>query len=167
MPTVYSPPVSTYVPLASIELTATDSEIVFSSIPATYRDLIVVFDGTQSNTGATHDVRRYFNGDTTSGNYSSVSAQGFSSSANSFTDPSPFLVNITGGSRTQFIHQVLDYSATDKHKSELVRWNRGTTNIFMTAARWASTAQVTSITYSLNSGAFTVGSTFSLFGIAS
>jgi hypothetical protein len=33
MPTVYSPPVSTYVPLATITLASTDTEIVFSSIP--------------------------------------------------------------------------------------------------------------------------------------
>ena len=42
MPTVYSPPVSTYVALATTTLGATASSVTFSSIPATYRDLVLV-----------------------------------------------------------------------------------------------------------------------------
>jgi hypothetical protein len=43
-------PTPTYIPLATVTLGSADSSVTFSSIPATYRDLILVLNGTRSTT---------------------------------------------------------------------------------------------------------------------
>jgi hypothetical protein len=62
-------PTSTYVALATTTLGATAASVTFSSIPATYRDLVLVYNGT---TSANIGVDVEFNGDTNSANYSRV-----------------------------------------------------------------------------------------------
>jgi hypothetical protein len=153
----------TYVSLATITLGSTDSEVTFSSIPATYRDLIVVIDG--SNSGADQDVIYTLNGDNGT-NYSSVLMYG-SGSAASFADTRAYALSgrlSTGRSNT--IIQFLDYSATDKHKTAL---NRGNTTTFVQAgvSRWANTAAVNTIALKLlSSNTYSSGTTFSLYGIS-
>jgi hypothetical protein len=65
-------PTPTYTPLATVTLASTASSVTFSSIPATYRDLVVVHNnfGTVNN-DANSNFR--FNGDSGS-NYSRVYA---------------------------------------------------------------------------------------------
>ena len=169
MPTVYSPPVSTYVPLATITLSATDSEILFSSIPATYRDLIVVINGsTSSNTL----VWSRINGDTGT-NYGYVVMTGSSSvysSAGTFNVAYLSDGTVLSNTRIMITMQVMDYSATDKHKTALVRSDStlsGTTAVYASAHRWANTNAVTSVSVNTNTGSWNIGSTFSLYGIAS
>ena len=164
--TVYDPPVSTYVPLATITLSSTDKEIVFSSIPAGYRDLIVVYNAKVVSSSGTCWIR--LNGDTGT-NYSDVvmygtgSGSGVSNARTSQTVAYAGPVNTTD---SMVIAQVMDAGASDKHKTILVRENRPASWVGARAARWANNAQVSSITVSNDSPAnFTIGSTFSLFGV--
>jgi hypothetical protein len=169
MPTVYSPPVSTYVPLATITLASTDTSITFSSIPATYRDLLLVTNGA-SNIADDFAYLR-FNGDSGS-NYSWVQMGAL--------DASPFSSSTTttswrtstfrpSGSRSMTKIQIMDYSATDKHKTGLIRddsqYNGGLI-VRAYASRWANTAAITSIEYFTTAGSLNVGFTLSLYGIA-
>jgi hypothetical protein len=171
MPTVYSPPVSTYVPLATITLTSTDSEIVFSSIPATYRDLILIVKGSFASDGF-YKVRA--NGDSSS-IYTNVYAQaqyngGTYSGTNTLTnygvwDENAYTANIEFMSVSQF----MDYSATDKHKTALFRSGGpqlGSTVMGMSAGRYASNSAIHTLAV-VGSQNFNIGSTFSLYGIAS
>ena len=59
----------------------------------------------------------------------------------------------------------MDYSATDKHKTVLIRANHPGETVAC-AGRWANTAAITSITINTAS-TFVIGSVFSLYGIVS
>jgi hypothetical protein len=216
-------PTPTYTPLATVTLGSSASSVTFSSIPATYRDLILVVDGT---TNATHNVGMRFNGDT-GNNYFMVTAFGNGSTTSSVTFssiPATYrdLILVTNGASnitSEFAYirfngdtgsnyswvqmgggavgvfsssstttswrissfaasgnrvvsavQIMDYSATDKHKSGLIRDNgqEGTTNVVRAyAARWANTSAITSIQYFTSTGSLSSGFTLSLYGIAS
>jgi hypothetical protein len=158
-------PTPTYVSLATITLGSTASSLTFSSIPATYRDLIVVHNnlGTVNN-DANSNFR--FNSDSGS-NYSRVFA--FSEAGGS-----PVSGSGTGTSLQVFglrttvgvsISQIMDYSATDKHKTVLTRTNTPDHLIWMSAGRWANTAAINTIQLNAFSGSFAIGSVISLYGI--
>jgi hypothetical protein len=68
---------------------------------------------------------------------------------------------MTAGNYGVNLYDIFDYTQSDKHKSVLLRANHGA-ELDVIAARWASTAAITSIT--INS-AFSAGSSFELFGI--
>jgi hypothetical protein len=64
------------------------------------------------------------------------------------------------------IFQVMDYSATDKHKTALSRTNIARNFVAAHANRWASTTAVTSINVFGNRGSnLAAGSTFNLYGV--
>jgi hypothetical protein len=154
---------ATYTPLATVTLGASASSVTFSSIPATYRDLILVFAGTTSDAVTT---RVRFNGDTGS-NYPFVdmgSAVGFPTFSGSNTQTG---ARIGAGSTAEnnTIANIMDYSATDKHTTILSRGNSGTSQIRALCSRWADTAAVNSIFVFIDSGTFSTGSTFSLYGV--
>ena len=65
------------------------------------------------------------------------------------------------------IAQVMDYSATDKHKTFLVRSNIPANNVAAHAVRWANTAAITTVAVEAISTTWAVGTTFALYGIAS
>lgn len=148
--------------IGRITLTTTQTSISFTNIPATYRDLrLVVAAG-----GLNDDLLIQFNGDGGS-NYSRVYMFAQSSGAVSGTGGTTFIsAGYIGSTMTPFTLDVLDYSATDKHKPTLSR-SSDTAVVGGVAGRWASTSIVTSITaYRAGSNSFAVGNTFSLYGIA-
>ena len=159
----------TYVPLATITLASTDSSITFSSIPATYRDLIVVCNFQNSGIGSASRLR--LNGDTGT-NYTGVWMVGYGSTAGSSSEASETSARIFGaalGPANTFsnvgIIQVMDYSA-DKHKTVLTRYGSAGTDSQATASRWSNTAAVTAVTiYDVLGQTYSVGSTFSIYGV--
>jgi hypothetical protein len=162
-------PTPTYTPLATQTLVSAAATVTFSTIPATYRDLVLVLAGAAS-TNVTLKAR--FNGDTGS-NYTTVDAFGTGSAAQSGTSGTIGEINLTqngafGTTISTFITQIMDYSATDKHKTVLTRNNILTSSfpgVGMLAHRYASTAALTSILIFPSSGNFAIGSTFALYGI--
>jgi hypothetical protein len=161
-------PTPTYTPLATVTLGASASSVTFSSIPATYRDLRVVINSSNT-TGATYAVFFRLNSDTGS-NYSDVRAIGDGSTAfsNGFTLTNGLLGWSSSGTLAATTGDFMDYSATDKHKTVLARGNDSSGRVSMSALRWANTAAVTTLQLlSESPSSFTSGSTFSLFGIAS
>ncbi len=164
-------PTNTYTALATVTLGGSDSEIIFSSIPGTYRDLIVVCQARGTITTFTN-VQMRFNSDTGS-NYSTVAMYGTGSSAASYSETATNITleqiarsSDTSSVFTPIVAQVMDYSATDKHKTVLTR-NSSTLSgaVAALASRWANTAAITSITLYPFSGSFATGSTFSLYGV--
>ena len=165
-------PTSTYTPLANITLGSSQSTVVFSSISQSYRDLIVVFSGLQAS-GAAQNARMYYNNDQ-SGSYYLVYADGSGSSTSSGTDSANssysiyYVASTANTNPNPTIVQIMDYSATDKHKTSLVRTSNASGPVSMYAARWASTSAITSITiYPFTGGNFLSGTTATLYGIAS
>ena len=156
-------PTPTYTALATKTLTGTAASVTFSSIPATYRDLILVANGAGSTQ---ENVTLTFNGDTTAANYSYVTMRGDGSAATSASGTGALVNTYTTG-RFIAIIQIMDYSATDKHKTRLSRDDIASFHSRAWASRWANTAAVTSMVYSAIGGTFSSGSTFSLYGIIS
>lgn len=157
-------PTQTYIALNTITLQSTASEVIFSNIPATYRDLIIV--GSWAGSNAANYLTLQLNGDTGS-NYPGVFIYGASNGTGSYTTNDPgLLVAITRTSIGPQITQILDANATDKHKAILSRYGLSDqSEVGMLSGRWASTAIVNSIRMYLNGGTISAGSTFSLYGV--
>ena len=162
-------PTATWVALQNITLTGTQADITFSNIPATYRDLVLVVQNTST---VPSQMSMRFNSDTGS-NYNRVAMFGDGSTASSNTSTNASNINTqaegqANSTQAAFTHiQIMDYSATDKHKSGLIRFT-STPDQPVTVAqafRWASTSAITTIT--LADATFTSGSTFALYGIVS
>lgn len=160
----------TYVPLAQITLTAPDAEIVFGNIPNSFRDLVLVVDGTTSSVA---NFELQFNGDT-GNNYSWVAASGTGSQALSFAASAVNTARVTyygylePATRGNIIAQIMDYTATDKQKTILGRANNVANGTNMGAARWANMNAITSIRCFFQDGTATLssGSSITLYGIA-
>ena len=160
-------PTSTYTPLANLTLGSTASSVTFSSISQSYRDLILVINAPMSSGGVFGYLR--FNGDSGS-NYSAVRMFGSGSSAGSDTG----LIGASAINFSEFYVEqnittvnIMDYTATDKHKTVLSRANAPSNYVFGIAGRWANTAAITSLTISTSSSTWAAGGTFALYGIAS
>ena len=154
----------TYIPLATTTLGSTATSVTFGSIPATYRDLILVINPIDSTSGTGDFINLRFNGDTGS-NYSRVAMIGNGSAASTTTRTDNGIdLEING---THHFHQIqiMDYSASDKHKTALIRLNLPELRVYAMASRWANTAAITSLSCSSAAASFTIGSTFSLYGI--
>jgi len=156
-------PTPTYTALATKTLTGTAASVTFSSIPATYRDLILIVNGSASTQD---NARLTFNGDTTAANYLYVTMRGDGSAATSAAATGALVSTFTTGAFVTSV-QIMDYSATDKHKTRLSRDDIASFHARAWASRWANTAAVTSMVYSAATGTFSIGTTFSLYGIIS
>jgi len=170
--TVYDPPVATYIPLQTITLGSAASSVTFASIPQTYRDLVLVMEASPTDTSFP-SVIGLLNDDSGS-NYPHVRMFGSGSSAGSAASTLAYLalgINYGLGNTTasRFILNttIMDYSATDKHKTALSRSGTSTHGVEALAARWASNNAVTSFKVYIAVSNFAIGSTFSLYGIAS
>jgi hypothetical protein len=163
-------PTPTYTPLATVTLGSSASSVTFSSIPATYRDLILVCLAGFSDTGITARIR--FNNDFGS-NYHLVSLRGNGTTASTRSSSgtgSAFLSDTTPSATTtrlQLNVSVIDYSATDKHKMVLSRADNASAGTDLVTNRWANTAAITSMAITPSTGTWSAGSTFNLYGIVS
>jgi hypothetical protein len=161
-------PTPTYTPLATVTLGTTAATVTFASIPATYRDLILVCVAGFSNTAITARVR--FNADFGS-NYSfqSMRGNGTDASARSASaNGSAFLSDTTPAATTtrlQLNVSFMDYSATNKHKTLLSRADNSSAGTDAIINTWANTAAITSMAITPSAGTWSIGSTFNLYGV--
>jgi len=165
--------------LANITLQSSSLSVIFSGIPQTYRDLILVSSvrSTRNDTADYISVR--LNGDS-GNNYFNLAAWAdnnntvVSNSSSTATD-NGYGPNVLGSTATANSYSVntfnfIDYSATDKHKVYILRSAApgiGGAQVEMAVTRWASLSGLNSITLSLpytGPSQFMAGSTFSLYG---
>lgn len=155
-------PTATYIALANYTVAGSaKADITFSNIPATYRDLVLVIQGT-ANTGT--NIGIYPNND--SSNLSAVFAAGNGSTTSSGTLSAGqvgFLYTTIGDVTVN----IMDYAVTDKHKTLLARANNAGNQVQMLAGRWASTTAITSLVLTAFGNTFSIGTTFALYGIVS
>lgn len=164
-------PTATYIALANLTLSSAQKTITFSSIPGTYRDLVLVMDHLVTGAASNKIVR--FNNDSGS-NYPWVYMGGNGTSAISGTNTSTSLLveALAAGSTTErllTITNIMDYSTTDRHKTTLTRNGRAGQGTDAIICRWANTSPITSISITQNNAIadFALGSTFALYGIVS
>jgi hypothetical protein len=158
-----------YIALATTTLSSSSSSITFGSIPTSVngtsiRDLVLVINGTTTATPGYFNL--YFNGSTTG--YSRVEVNGTGSTSGSFTTSNPIVVTFLNGTTSTHISQVMDFSASDKHKSWLYRNTiTGNSGSLIGCGRWDSTAAITSLNLTgFAGGTFVAGTSVSLYGIA-
>ena len=160
--------VSAYRPLATVTLGSSASSVTFSSIPATYRDLVLVIQAGSTSSTTALGVR--LNNDTT-GDKQNVFMGGNGSTAASYTDNNVAYLNVgdlyTTDRNSVSVVQIMDYSATDKHKTALTRFSRGATNVLAIASRQPTTAAITSVIVIAVGQNLASGSRCDLYGIAS
>ena len=154
-------PQPTYTPLATVTLGGTASSVTFSSIPATYRDLIVVFTGASAS-GSRQAMYLQMNNSTA--NRTAVEMLGTVAGPESYTHTSGQINYYVATLRATSIIQIFDYSATDKHKTALIRNGTADGDVSAYAHRWGDTSAVTSVRLNLDTS-FAAGSTFNLFGV--
>jgi len=155
-------PTPTYDLIATTTLASSTSTVTFSSLPSTYRDLILIVEGFGSGGDS---ALLTLNGDTTNSNYSWTRIFGTGSgSPVSDTGTNREILNQYTSRGTQIL-QIIDYSATNKHKTTLSRSSTGSTIVMSHASRWANTAAVTSVALSLGGSTFSASTTFSIYGV--
>lgn len=154
--------------IQSYTLPSNMTSVTLNSIPSTYTDLtIFCMVATVSGSEA---YRMQFNGDTTSGLYSSLYSQNTSSSG---LDYGRYANNndIRGigrvgplGSTTVF--EIMQYANTSRVKQVIALGGYGLGNTMISQGTWRNTAAINSITIS-NNGAYTMlaGSTINIYGI--
>lgn len=159
---------NTYIPIASITLGSSASSVTFSSIPQTYQDLVLVING-KPNTGDT-SIDLVFNSDTTNANYPATFARGNGSATGSgtLTSSGSQITYSASGGNLLIATSIMDYSATDKHKTLLTRTNGDGASdwVAMWAGRWADTSALNNIEVTfVQVRTWNTGTTLALYGI--
>ncbi len=160
-----------YIPLATVTLASNSVSVTFSGIPATFKDLVLIGNWTNSSTSSAG--RLQVNGDT-GANYNGVWMTGTGSAAQSGSESGQTSARIAGasvGPDNAYTNVVtltfMDYAATDKQKTILSRFGTANREVQATASRWASTSAITSIRFfDILGQTFQTGATFSLYGVA-
>jgi hypothetical protein len=159
----------TYEPISTQTLGSAQASVTFGSIPATYTDLVLVYEA--GNSGNVYDgtfVR--FNSDTGS-NYSWTYILGNGSSAISGRESSVTRTGAgaSGASRGMSILNIMNYSNTTTYKTILNRRSVVDASGYTVGAEvglWRSTATISTVLLFVQSGTnFDAGSTFTLYGI--
>ena len=146
--------------LATITLQQPSSIVTFSSIPNTYRDLILIVD--HPSLGSLNEMVALFNSDT-GANYFRVYMEGRASTGTAAQQQSKAYVGAYGTARATLIMQIFDYAQTNKQKIVLARGD-STDGTKATAVRWANTAAITSLTLSMDTINLPSGTILSLYG---
>lgn len=148
----------THVLLNQITLAAASSGVIFSNIPQNYGDLVLLINGTSNSNNRAFYIR--FNGTAPDTETFMVQV----TNATSSTDVGLYFVSDTTIFSSRI--NIIDYSATDKHKSLIFRTDRsGSSNVMMSAGRWANTNAVTSITIDRSGYTLESGTTLALYGV--
>ena len=149
----------TYDLMASNVLTSSASSITFSSIPATYRDLVLVM-ATDTIVGS---QMRINNDSSSIYNRVLMFARTTGASSLAASDRAQIDFDLTDtATRSLVIFNFLDYAQTNKQKSILIRTNADL--ISAMAGRVATTAAITSI--EIFGTTYAAGSSFYLYGIS-
>lgn len=170
---------ATYEAISTNTLGSTATSVVFSSIPQTYTDLILVVTGRDSRSEANDGYGFSFNTDTSTGstNYSSTFAYGANSTIYSGRETNYRQIGVhqvtasTYGDNNYYpvsISHIFNYSNSNIYKTVL---NRGgiPAESYMNVGTWRNTAAISTITiwpgYNGSGYTFYAGSTFTLYGI--
>jgi hypothetical protein len=154
----------TYEPIASVTASGSSSnQLVMSSIPSTYTDLILVIDGSLT-ASAVKTIK--FNADTAA-NYSCTVAYGTGSGSGASSRYSESYLDVVNAGSNKFntVVHINNYANTTTFKTYLSRHNSAAVSAEAVAGLWRSTAAINQINIYTSSNAFSSGTTFTLFGI--
>lgn len=165
-------PTKTYKPIATTTLGSNQTTVSFSSIPATYTDLVLIM--MHKGTGGASAINGYmrFNSDSGS-NYSKTQMLGVGAAQSQRASNATSIVwpfDETEWLVTRF--NIMNYANTTTFKTTIFRQDAGTYGTAEVVGLWRSTLAINaiSLTASDNQGSgtadqFVSGSTFTLYGI--
>ena len=161
---------ATYEPIATTTFASTATSYIFSSIPATYTDLVLIFKGSLT-TGTAIPILR-FNSDSTS-IYSDTTLYGHSTASyGGGGDSNSGNIYVTGADTlstgiSQLILNVQNYANSTTYKTVISKYGDAGTGLSVMVGTWRSTSAINAITIGTHNGSsFSIGSTFTLYGIA-
>jgi hypothetical protein len=157
---------NTYEAIATQTLGSAAATLTFSSIPSTYTDLVLVFQGGQT-AGSVQGFNFQLNGDTgTNYSYTRIYGDGsavYSDRVTSFT--SGQIGNLTADLTTNALAHFQNYSNTTTYKTVLTRNNLPSSYVFAEVNLWRSTSAINQISIFSTTGNLLSGTVASLYGI--
>ena len=168
---------NTYTLISSNVLTSSAASVTFSSIPATYTDLVIKFSARVDGATTGRELRLRFNSDTTT-LYSNTVVRGDGSTASSYRDSSATYTaagRASGSSSTSNTFSnveiyIPNYTVSQNRPSSLFSALENNTatisnGLVASANLYRSTTTVSSIEISPTSDNFVSGSSFYLYGV--
>jgi hypothetical protein len=163
---------STYEMIATNTVASVTTTISFTSIPSTYTDLVLVYSSRSQGAFDFQNSRIRFNGDS-GNNYSYTQMSGDASSPAGIRQvdvnamPTGADIGTTqSGKWSVNIVNIMNYSNSTTYKTALIRVNAQPTFTMARVGLWRSTSTITSFDVLRDdSNGFSVGSTFTLYGI--
>jgi hypothetical protein len=163
------PDTSTEVALATTTLSSAAASITFSSISGSYKDLRLVL--VTRDAGAGGILQLTFNGSSAT-NYSDSWIRGNGSTASGGRNTTQAYINMqyaTGGATNwgMFTADIFNYSGSTNKTVLLTDSNdeNGSGFVYRQVGLWRSTAAITSLTVTANSGTMAAGTTATIYGI--
>lgn len=159
---------ATYEKIATNTVSSSVSSVTFSSIPATYTDLVLI---TTTKVSVVNDMRLRFNADTGS-NYSITYLSGDGTSAISGRETNKTFLQIdaygapgNNDNNVTIVH-IQNYSNTTTYKTALARANNASLGMDAVVGVWRSTSAINSIELITASAAtISAGSIQTIYGI--
>jgi hypothetical protein len=145
--------------------------IDFTSIPATYTDLLIKLSSRSSDIGSSTGVVMQFNGSSASLTYKLLEGSGSAAASYSGSTGRIGVTDATGSTASTFgnLEAYIPNYAGSTNKSSSIdsvqENNASTAYADLSANLWSNTAAITSISLSLQAGNFAQYSTASLYGI--
>jgi hypothetical protein len=159
---------ATYDKIATANGTGSSGQITFSSIPATYTDLVLVANP-QSTSGA-RQMYLTFNSDTGT-NYSRTILSGTGSSAVSARNSNAqqtyldYYGIVEATAPCIHITNIMNYANTSTFKTAMTRANDAASGVDAIVHLWRSTSAINRIDIYLDAVSFATASMFTLYGI--
>ena len=160
-------PTNTYVALATQTLGSSTASVTFSSIPATYTDLVLIASIKYVSSGGFSKLT--FNGDTTT-NYSTTLVLGNGSAVSSSRTSNEAFIAFGYDANTETFTDILNiqnYSNATTFKTVLNRHSAAGTRAEALVGLWRKTPETINSLTLTGGNNYAAGSTFSLYGIKS
>lgn len=158
---------STYEKISTTTLGSAASTITFSSIPATYTDIVLIFNGLRTSSGDL-DLQLRFNSDTGS-NYSDSELRSWANNIGASRNSNATFIRlgVLTADRGILNTHIMNYSNTTTYKTVISRQDSVNTayGMNMKACLWRSTSAINSITLGASAGNFETGATATIYGI--
>jgi hypothetical protein len=160
----------TYTPIATQTVSGTSTvQIIFSSIPSTYTDLLIVANGSLTITDNTYIQYNVTGGTAYSGTY--LTGSGSASASGRYTNNDRIVTDYTSyptttaGAWTALIH-IMNYSNTSTFKTTLIRSNNAEIGTSASVHVWRNTSAISTVALqSSGSPRLGNGTTYTLYGI--
>jgi len=156
----------TYEKIASTTLGSTATSVTFSSIPATYTDLVIIVNGSYTFASGIDSYGIRANGDT-GNNFSRLvlSGNGTAVTSSTIDNTNIMLIGLLGAGNTTNIINVNNYSNTTTYKTFIARADGVSGLVRANVGTWRSTAAINSLFFDGSGNTIAIGTTFTIYGI--